>query len=143
VRVPVELPAGGPTTVGLKVAAPEDARPGSSFIVHLVQRTGSRIVGGVAVEVRIPGTPWGGDVRPVVRLWRWLGVARRRSSRQFAVAAAGSGLMWANMLRPFQLGKARTSHEGPWSWIRESRVASSQDNWPACHFTNASASAVM
>lgn len=56
VRVPVELPAGGPTTVGLKVAAPEDARPGSSFIVHLVQRTGSRIVGGVAVEVRIPGT---------------------------------------------------------------------------------------
>jgi hypothetical protein len=56
VRVPVELPAGGPTTVGLKVAAPEDARPGSSFIVHLVQRTGSRIVGGVAVEVRVPGT---------------------------------------------------------------------------------------
>jgi hypothetical protein len=62
---------------------------------------------------------------------------------QFAVAAAASGLMWANMLRPFQLGKARTSHDGPWSWIRESRVASAQDSWPACHFTNASASAVM
>jgi hypothetical protein len=65
------------------------------------------------------------------------------SLRQFAVAAAASGLMWANMLRPFQLGKARTSHKGPWSWIRESRVASFQDSCPACHFTNASASAVM
>ena len=65
------------------------------------------------------------------------------SLRQFAVAAAAAGLMWANMLRPFQLGKARTSHKGPWSWIRESRVASSQDSCPACHFTNASASAVM
>src|SRR5829696_10582966 len=28
------------------------------------------------------------------------------------------------MLRPFQVGKARTSHDGPWSWIRASRVAS-------------------
>jgi hypothetical protein len=65
------------------------------------------------------------------------------SSRQRTAAAAAVGLIWANMLRPFQLGKARTSHEGPWSWIRESRVASSQDIWPACHFTNASASAVM
>ncbi len=71
---------------------------------------------------------------------KWLGGG---SLRQLAVAAAASGLMWANMLRPFQLGKARTSHEGPWSWIRESRVASSQDSCPACHFTNASASAVM
>ena len=60
-----------------------------------------------------------------------------------AVATLGSGLMWANMLRPFQLGKARTSHRGPWSWIRESRVASFQESCPACHFTNASASAVM
>ena len=74
---------------------------------------------------------------------RPLGVAGGGSLRQFAVAAAASGLMWANMLRPFQLGKARTSHKGPWSWIRESRVASSQDSCPACHFTNASASAVM
>jgi hypothetical protein len=56
VRVPVKLPAGVPTTVGLKAAAPESARPGSIFLVHLVQRTGSRIVGGVAVEVRVPGT---------------------------------------------------------------------------------------
>ena len=72
--------------------------------------------------------------------WRWLG---GRSLRQFVVAAAASGLMWANMLRPFQVGKARTSHEGPWSWIRESRVASFHESCPACHFTNASASAVM
>ena len=50
--------------------------------------------------------------------------------------------MWANVLRLFQVGKARTSHEGPWSWIRESRVASAQESCPACHFTNASASAV-
>jgi hypothetical protein len=71
--------------------------------------------------------------------WEWLGGG---SLHQFAVAAA-AGLMWANMLRPFQVGKARTSHEGPWSWIRESRVASPQESWPACHFTNASASAVM
>ena len=55
---------------------------------------------------------------------------------QFAVAAAASGLMWANMLRPFQIGKARTSHDGASSWIRESRVASAQESWPACHFTN-------
>jgi hypothetical protein len=72
--------------------------------------------------------------------WEWLDGG---PLRQFAVAAAALGLMWANMLRPFQLGKARTSHEGPWSWIRESRVASAQESCPACHFTNASASAVM
>jgi hypothetical protein len=30
-----------------------------------------------------------------------------------AVATLGLGLMWANMLRAFQLGKARTSHDGP------------------------------
>jgi hypothetical protein len=66
-----------------------------------------------------------------------------RPVRQFAVAAAASGLMWANMLRPFQVGKARTSHDGPSSWIRESRVASPQESCPACHLTNASASAVM
>ena len=85
---------------------------------------------------RHSGTRFGSRVR---RPDRRLG----GSLRQFAVAAAASGLMWANMLRPFQLGKARTSHKGPWSWIRESRVASSQDSCPACHFTNASALAVM
>jgi hypothetical protein len=66
-----------------------------------------------------------------------------RPGRQFTVTAPASGLMWANMLRPFQLGKARTSHDGPSSWIRESRVTSAQESCPACHFTNASASAVM
>src|SRR5262244_2015790 len=60
-----------------------------------------------------------------------------------AVATVGSGLMWANMLRAFQVGKARTSHVGPWSWMRESRVAWVQVSWPACHLTKASASAVM
>ena len=28
------------------------------------------------------------------------------------MAAPGTGLMWANMLRAFQVGKARTSHGG-------------------------------
>ncbi len=36
--------------------------------------------------------------------------------------------MWANMLRPYQLGKAPTSHKGPWSCIRASRVASAQES---------------
>ena len=66
---------------------------------------------------------------------------RVTAARQLALAA--TGLTWANMLRPFQLGKARTSHEGPSSWTRPSRVASAHDICPACHFTNASASAVM
>jgi len=57
--------------------------------------------------------------------------------------AAGCGLMCANMLRPFQLGKARASQEGPSRRMRESRVASAHETWPACHFTKASASAVM
>src|ERR671919_660128 len=41
------------------------------------------------------------------------------------------------MLRPFHVGKALTSHDGPWSWIRESRVAPAQESCPACHLTNA------
>jgi len=53
------------------------------------------------------------------------------------------GLISANMLRAFQVGKARTSHEGPWSWMRRSRVAAAQVSWPACHLTKASASAVI
>ncbi|MFG2874915.1 BBE domain-containing protein [Streptomyces sp. NPDC048337] len=32
----------------------------------------------------------------------------------------------------FQVGKARTSHDGPWSRMRSSRVASAQLSWPAC-----------
>src|SRR5688572_15778912 len=34
-----------------------------------------------------------------------------------------TGLMWANMLWAFQVGKALTSGEGPSSWMRPSRVA--------------------
>src|SRR5688572_9195662 len=54
-----------------------------------------------------------------------------------------TGLMWANMLRAFQVGKALTSDEEPRSWMRSSRVAWAQVSWPACHLTKASASAVM
>ncbi|TWF76645.1 hypothetical protein FHX44_112540 [Pseudonocardia hierapolitana] len=55
IRVPVALPADAPTTVGLKITAPSDAHPGASFMVHLVQHDGTRLVGGVAVEVHTPG----------------------------------------------------------------------------------------
>lgn len=54
VKVSVEVPASATTTVGLKVTAPKDARPRSSFLIHLVQHDGYRVVGGVAVEVRTP-----------------------------------------------------------------------------------------
>jgi len=40
------------------------------------------------------------------------------------VTAPGTGLTRAIMLRAFQFGKARTSHDGPSSRIRESRSAS-------------------
>ena len=59
------------------------------------------------------------------------------------VAVRETGLMWANMLRAFQVGKALTSDGGPSSWMRPSRVAWAQVSWPACHLTKASASAVM
>ena len=59
------------------------------------------------------------------------------------VAVRETGLMWANMLRAFQVGKALTSDGRPSSWMRPSRVAWAQVSWPACHLTKASASAVM
>ena len=62
---------------------------------------------------------------------------------QFAEAALGTGLMLANMLWAFQVGNARISHDGPSSRMRESRSASAQLSWPACHLTKASASAVI
>ena len=49
-RVRIQPPAGGASVVGLKVTAP--AEPGT-FLVHLVQREGKRIVGGVALEARV------------------------------------------------------------------------------------------
>jgi hypothetical protein len=54
-----------------------------------------------------------------------------------------TGLMCANMLRAFQVGKALTSDGGPSSWMRPPPVAWAQVSWPACHLTKASASAVM
>ncbi len=71
------------------------------------------------------------------------GRVRRRCQAAELAAVRETGLMWAKALRAFQVGKARTSHEGPWSWMRRSRVASAQLSWPACHLTKASDSAVM
>ena len=59
------------------------------------------------------------------------------------VAVRETGLMWANMLRAFHVGKALTSDGRPSTWIRPSRTAWAQVSWPACHLTKASASAVM
>ena len=39
------------------------------------------------------------------------------------VVVRETGLMWANMLRAFQVGKALTSDEGPSSRMRSPRVA--------------------
>ena len=72
-----------------------------------------------------------------------MGKMGRRGQATELAAVRETGLMWAKALRAFQVGKARTSHEGPWSWMRRSRVASAQLSWPACHLTKASASAVM
>ena len=55
IRVSVELPAGATTTIGLKLALGDDAHPGASSLIHLIHRDGSRIAGGVAVELRAPG----------------------------------------------------------------------------------------
>jgi hypothetical protein len=39
------------------------------------------------------------------------------------VAVREIGLTWANMLRAFQVGKARTSDQEPSRWMRFSRMA--------------------
>ena len=52
------------------------------------------------------------------------------------VAVRETGLMWANMLGAFQVGKALTSDEGPASWMRRSCVALVQVSCPACHLTS-------
>src|SRR5512134_3123486 len=59
------------------------------------------------------------------------------------VAERETGLMWANMLRACQVGKAHTSGGTRSTWMPPSRVAWAQVCWPACHLTKASASAVM
>lgn len=55
VRVPVALPPNAPTVVGLKIEAPEAAKHGTTFTTHLLHRQGAgrRVVGGVAVQVRV------------------------------------------------------------------------------------------
>lgn len=40
------------------------------------------------------------------------------------------GVMWAKLLRAFQVGKARTSQDGPSSRILASQVASAPESWP-------------
>lgn len=54
-RVPVALGAGTSTVVGFKVTAPTKVEPGTTFTTHLAQRDvdGKRLVGGVAVQVRV------------------------------------------------------------------------------------------
>jgi len=47
-----------------------------------------------------------------------------------------TGLMWANMLRAFQVGKALASDGEPSIWMRFSRAAWAQVSWPACHLTS-------
>ena len=88
-------------------------------------------------RLRLPAAPGHRDRDPAV--WSLPGPDRQAAE---LAAVRETGLMWANALRAFQVGKARTSHDGPSSWMRRSRVASAQGSWPACHLTNASASAV-
>jgi hypothetical protein len=51
----VTLPPEATTVVGLKIVAPHEAKPGTTFTTHLVHlnATGRRLVGGVAVQVRV------------------------------------------------------------------------------------------
>jgi hypothetical protein len=67
----------------------------------------------------------------------------RRFSASGARCARRDRLDVSKMLRAFHVGKARTSHDGPQSWMRRSLMAAAQLSWPACHLTKASASAVM
>jgi hypothetical protein len=71
------------------------------------------------------------------------GKAHRGCQPAALVAVRETGLMWANMLRAFHVGKALTSDGRPSTWIRPSRTAWAHVSWPACHLTKASASAVM
>jgi hypothetical protein len=71
------------------------------------------------------------------------GPCTRETATQFVLPAPAAGVMWANVLRAFQVGNALVSQDGPSSRMRESRSAWAQVSWPACHLTKASASAVM
>ena len=52
--IPIELEAGRPLHASLLVTAPEDARPGETFDLDLVERdsTGA-VVGGIGIQIRI------------------------------------------------------------------------------------------
>ena len=54
-HLPIRLPAASQVLVGLRVSVPNHAKPGSSFIVDMVQRDQrtKRIVGGVAVQINV------------------------------------------------------------------------------------------
>jgi hypothetical protein len=56
-HIPVRLAAQQQLTFGLRLRVPPEARPGELLHVDLVQREGpsGRIVGGVAVEIRVKG----------------------------------------------------------------------------------------
>jgi hypothetical protein len=53
--VPVTVPFGSVLRIGARIHVPKDAKRGSRFKVHIVQRTPflRRVLGGVAVEVRV------------------------------------------------------------------------------------------
>jgi hypothetical protein len=51
----VRLASEAATVVGLKIAAPEQAEPGTTFTTHLVHRRAAarQLAGGVAVRVQV------------------------------------------------------------------------------------------
>ena len=119
------------------VAPPPASGGGPPLSLPDHHRTTARAAGCSAMTFVGTGAAFAIQVR------RRNGRVRRRCQPARPTAVRGTGLMWAKALRAFQAGKARTSPEGPWSWMRPSRVASAQVSWPACHLTKASASAVM
>jgi hypothetical protein len=148
---PIEVATEGTASATPAVARkPMDSRPSRTPMTRMMPGSGALRSWRLASGVR-PGLASAysrRDSRDVPQRRRapstWVrpGVGRRCQAAECA-AVRGTGLMWANALRAFQVGKARTSHEGPRSWMRRSRAASAQLSWPACHLTKASASAVM
>jgi hypothetical protein len=58
-RIPIELASGGQHVVGVLIAVPRDARPGTVFTTHLAQRQARtrQLTGGIAVEVHVERGP--------------------------------------------------------------------------------------
>jgi hypothetical protein len=92
-----------------------------------VGATLSRLERGLARPVSSRFVMRSSDARPVLKLPTYSGGAQwspHRGCQPAALAAVReTGLMWANMLRAFQVGKALTSDGEPSSWMRPSRVA--------------------